>query len=75
MVRPVLARQALMRWGRIFFSLRLTTRTRLARSGAATLAMARFSSDHSASPMLSPAAPVHAAAARRACTRRSARTA
>ncbi len=36
MVRPVPARQPSIRWGRywIFFSLRLTMRTRLARSAA-----------------------------------------
>src|SRR5258708_5971988 len=47
MVRPVAARQPSIRWGRywIFFSLRLTMRTRPSRSAAAKLAMARLSSD------------------------------
>src|SRR5260370_14876864 len=46
MVRPVAARQPSIRWGRywIFFSLRLTMRTRPSRSAAAKLAMARLSS-------------------------------
>jgi len=47
MARPVAARQPSIRWGRywIFFSLRLTMRTRPSRSAAAKLTMARFSSD------------------------------
>src|SRR6266567_1868837 len=47
MVRPGAARHPSIRCGRywIFFSLRLTMRTRLSRSAAAKLAMARLSSD------------------------------
>src|SRR4029077_8175478 len=46
-LRPVAARQPSIRWGRywIFFSLRLTMRTRPSRSAAAKLAMDRLSSD------------------------------
>jgi len=46
-LRPVAARQPSIRWGRywIFFSLRLTMRTRPSRSAAAKLTMERLSSD------------------------------
>ena len=47
MIRPVAARHPSIRWGRywIFFSLRLTMRTRPSTSAAAKLAMDRLSSD------------------------------
>src|ERR1700730_11683547 len=46
-VKPVPARQPSIRWGRywIFFSLRLTMRTRPSRSAAAKLTMARLSNN------------------------------